>query len=138
MKCPLCSQELEIVPHGQYPQHNNIKCLTPIVNLGYHSSHYTKHPIADWGYFGVIEEIIVYPYLIINHDMTYSEHISPTERIPSIKSTYCSVKKYNPNRMTALKEVSPGFERVLTFPGYIHLDTEDNLRERLKLLLLLS
>ena len=145
MKCPLCSEkfyseELLITETGLYPNIPDIKCpVIMIPNLGYYDTHYHKHPIADWSYHGVQEEMIVYPYLIINHDMTYSDRIvNETERIPGKKSVWCSIKKYNRGRLTRSGELRPGFDRILTFPGYLHPDTEDNLRERLKLLLLLS
>lgn len=143
MNCPLCQSELTINPSSIYPDHtdrSDIHCEAGKLELSYYHSHYSKGVSADWSYFTRLENMIVYPYLIINHDVVYSDKIVGHERIPGKKSVYVSIKKYNPNRMTTgcIKELRPGFERILTFPGYLHPDTDTNLRERLKLLLLFS
>jgi hypothetical protein len=114
-------------------------------HLSFYDTHYRRYPEGDWGYFAFVEEMILDPFKITNHEMTYSARSSTdkygtTTHEPERKVDYCSIKKYNPNRTTSgpLKEVRPGYERIMQLPVFIHPDIEDKLRERLKLLLLFS
>lgn len=146
MKCPLCESELEIKPHEIYSQFEDIMC--PVKqghsDANYYDTHYHRYPEGDWGYFAFVEQIDLYPFRITNYDMTYSEKSSTKNGItvvePQRKVKYCSVKKFNPNRTTRgpLKELRPGYERVLQLPHFIHPDIEGKLRERLQLLLVFS
>jgi hypothetical protein len=147
MNCPLCQAELIIEPNEIYKQHQDIRC--PIKqgykHYNYYDTHYRKYVEGNWGHFDEIEEITIFPYLISNRHIRYGESRRMKgdvviEVTPAHEVTYCSIKKFNPNRTTTgiIKEVRPGFERILQLPVYIHADIEDKLRERLKLLLVLS
>ena len=150
MNCPICQAELEITPCEIYTNHQDIKC--PIKQgypyLNYHDTHYHKYVTGDWGHFDKIEEITIFPFKISNYHIFYGErrrvdkddHNKILEVTPAHEAIYCSVKKFNPNRTTRgpIKEVRPGFERILQLPVHIHPDIEEKLRERLRLLLVLS
>ena len=150
MNCPLCQAELIVEPDEIYLQHQNIKC--PIKqgykHMNLHDTHYHKYVSGNWGHFDRIEEITIFPFKITNYHISYGEsrrvdkddHNKILEVTPAHDAIYCSVKKFNPDRTTTgiIKEVRPGFERILQLPVHIHADIEEKLRERLKLLLVLS
>lgn len=147
MNCPLCQSELIVTPCEIYKNHNDIRCPVKqgYSHVNYYDTHYRKYVEGNWGHFDRIEEMTIFPFKITNYHISYGEHRRMKgdvvlETIPAHDSTYCSIKKFNPNRTTTgfIKEVRPGFERLLQLPVHIHPDIEDKLRERLKLLLVLS
>src|SRR5579885_660041 len=122
MNCPLCQAELIVHPHEIYTQYADIRC--PIKqgykHSNYYDTHYHKYVDGNWGHFDRIEEMTIFPFKITNYDISYHESRRVkngvvTEVIPAREVTYCSIKKFNPDRQTSgpLKEFRPGFERVL-------------------------
>jgi hypothetical protein len=146
MKCPLCQTDLLVQKQEIYTQYDELICPNKLgLKLNYNDTHYHKYVDGNWGHFDKIEEMSFYPFKITNYHIYYGEskrikNDVVVEVTPARDVTYCSIKKYNPNRTTRgpIKEVRPGYERILQLPVHIHPDIEERLRDRLKLLLIIS
>jgi len=142
MNCPLCQFELETYFDKAYSDYENVKCKTQI-HFMEDEPHYSKYVIGDVTHFANVEDILIYPFLIRNKSEHYyadsrlGKH--DVELIPAHTVDSCSVFKYNPSKFKYLNgEVSGGFHQVFYLKEHIKVDKEDKLRDRLKLLLLLS
>lgn len=142
MNCPICQCELDSYPDPTHKEYQNSMC--PIAQNDYHyNSHYYKYIASSLTHFDEIEEISLYPFRIKNIFQSYHEYTSlrkdgeEVERTPAHEVVSCFIYKYNHNKFKQFK-ISGGFDKILKLSEHIKADSEDKLRERIKLLLLLS
>lgn len=124
MNCPICQNILESGPDSTYTYYQNVRC--PVYQDDKHNNtHYYKYIKAN---ATQIEEISLYPFRIKNIIKSYHTNVIND----------CYVYKFNPDKFIEFKNIGGGFDRVLHLQHHISPDAEDKLRERIKLLLLLS
>lgn len=142
MNCPMCQMELEPYFDDELSYYENVKCKTQICFLE-NTPHYCKYIRGNSTHIDNIEDISIYPFLIRNTSAYYPADSRlgkyEVELIPAHTVTSCFVFKYNPDKYKHYnKEAAGGFNQVLSLRDHIKVDIEEKLRDRLKLLLLLS
>ena len=149
--CPLCDSPLTITQNEIHPEYEDFRCSFKQDRKyydyranSYNDTHYRKYVTGGFSSFDKIEEITIFPYQIINYHITYFERqLIDTGvvigTVPEHNEVFCAIKKYNPDRMTSgpVKESNPGYDRIIQVPAHLHPDSEEKLRERVKVLLML-
>lgn len=146
MKCPLCQKECNENAEEVLPP--SFTCPTYVRIGGFGGrysthSHFIKYSTGGWAtgiYY--LERAVIPPYKLENHlceSTTYREDANG-ERLEVIHKPHSSiyVMDKNPEWRPGIKGVNKTtFSYTLRTP-LIHMDIEDKLKERLKLILLLS
>jgi hypothetical protein len=126
MNCPLCQTELLSQPHEIYVLHTEHRCTKQFGSICGFTTHYRKYPDADWGYFRIIEEVIVFPFKVNNINNQYHTNLQPD-------TNTCLIFLYKEKRLTKgplTQDLGPGFQLIYKFP--FHLPINPNLKHRLQ------
>lgn len=141
MNCPICQTKLESYTSTTYIDYETSFC--PVgQNDKHNNTHYYKYVQGNTNRLDEIEEIVLYPFKIKNITMNYNSDSrlgkEDVEIIPAHADISCFLFKFNSQKFIQYKIDSGGFDQIIKLPYHIKSDTEDKLRARINILLLLS